>query len=193
MNMLSNRFSVLALERSRTPPYPPTPLTEGEVAHVKKIDSDMKAAAAAATTAAKYRPPALRAASASTKVTASLDSSNVEQFPTLGPSRGLTVTKAWSGGQQSFKKKVADLAERETAADMQRKLDAADAEAETRRRRLRQATVVPLSGRFRRPLESILTEDMSDDNDMNGFEDEEYDPSIHYEGANTQEEEDASN
>lgn len=190
MNMLSNRFSVLALERSRTPPYPPTPLTEGEVAHVKKIDSDMKAA----TTAAKYRPPALRAATASASAKASLDSSNVEQFPTLGPSRGLTVTKAWTGGQQSFKKKVADLVERETAADMQRKLDAADAEAETRRRRLRQATVVPLSGRFRRPLESILTEDMSDNNDMNGFEDEEYDPSIHYEGANTQEEEeDASN
>lgn len=126
----------------------------------------------------KYRPPAIREAITQAKKKAPIDSSSVEQFPSLGGSGSGAPKRAWTAsGAQSFAKKVADLAEREQNEEMRRRLE----EEENERRRVRETVVISFSSRFRRPLEDVLADD--DDDLDQGFDDDHYDPSTRYEEA----------
>jgi hypothetical protein len=131
-------------------------------------DEDIK------TSEGKYRPPAIRQAITEAKKNAPIDSSSIEQFPSLGGPKP-AAPKAWTSGSASetFAKKVADLAERERNDELMRKIDAENEE----RRRKRETIVIPMYSRFSRPLEDVLTEDQHDEH---GFEDDHYEPNISY-------------
>lgn len=213
MELITNPFAVLdmdsydedSIRSSRTPTYPPTPLTVVEVEYIKKLDDEMKNSRFRTWKRDEPTVDNLFAGAKEREFPSSfgrqkdelslsrsnrsglyqpphkprpLNSNSAIDFPSLSaPAKVSTgASKTWG---DSFAKKVADLAERERERETkeeQRRIE----ETEERHCRMSDMQSIPVfSSRFRRTLEDILAEDdtYEDCEYDNAFPDDDYEPS----------------